>query len=193
MAIHLNSKVGEMAYDKLIAGITPPVNVNSGILRKLAVAATYLRGTVLAKSSVDNKLVILGTEAAESSQAFNGTGTETKFTVTAKPLTINSVKVAGVAVTVTSYDASTGVVVLAAAPAAGTGNVVVYYPLEVMTPDCILCDDVAIGTVDDVNVPVYTAGNFNRDALKVKELYTMTEADKDKLRERGIYLGIVLE
>lgn len=193
MATHLYSEVGEMAYDKLIAGITPPVHVNSGVIRKLAAEATYVRGTVLAKSSVDNKLVILGTVAAESSQAFDGTGTETKFTVTAKPLTINSVKVAGVAVTVTSYDASTGVVVLAAAPAVGTGNVVVYYPLEVMTPDCILCDDVIIGTVADVNTVVYTAGCFNKDALTVKDAYTMTEADKDKLRERGIYLGVVLE
>jgi len=125
----LNRKVGEMAYDKLIAGITPPVHVNSGTIRMLAVAAEYKRGTVLAKSSVDNKLVILGTTPVAA---------------------------------------------------------------EVLTPDCILCDDTNIGTEADVNVAVYTAGCFNKEALIVKSEYTLSEADKDKLRERGIYLGTVL-
>lgn len=132
MATHLNRKVGDMSYDNLIAGITPPVHVNSGTIRKLAAETTYVRGTVLAKSSGtagDGKLVILGTDAAEN---------------------------------------------------------------ETLTPDCILCDDVTIGTDADVSVAVYTAGCFNVDALIVKGEYTMTEADKDKLRERGIYLGIVL-
>lgn len=125
----LNRKVGEMAYDKLIAGITPPVHVNSGTIRMLAVAAEYKRGTVLAKSSVDDKLVILGTTPADAT--------------------------------------------------------------EVLTPDCILCDDTNIGTAD-VNVAVYTAGCFNKEALIVKSGYTLSESDKDKLRERGIYLGTVL-
>lgn len=129
MARHLNRKVGDMEYDKLIAGITPPVHVNSGTIRMLAVAAEYKRGTVLAKSSVDNKLVILGTTPAAA---------------------------------------------------------------EVLTPDCILCDDTNIGTEADVNVAVYTAGCFNKEALIVKSGYTLSESDKDKLRERGIYLGTVL-
>lgn len=125
----LNRKVGEMAYDKLIAGITPPVHVNSGTIRMLAVAAEYKRGTVLAKSSVDDKLVILGTTAEAE---------------------------------------------------------------ETLVPDCILCDDTNIGTEADVNVAVYTAGCFNKEALIVKSEYTLSESDKDKLRERGIYLGTVL-
>lgn len=129
MATHLNRKVGEMSYDNLIAGITPPVHVSSGVIRKLAADAEYKRGTVLAKSSVDNKLVILGTTA------------ETQ---------------------------------------------------ETLVPDCILCDDTNIGTAADVNVAVYTAGCFNKEALIVKSEYTLSEADKDKLRERGIYLGTVL-
>lgn len=131
MARHLNRKVGDMEYDKLIAGITPPVHVNSGTIRMLAVAAEYKRGTVLAKSSVDNKLVILGTTPADAVD-------------------------------------------------------------EVLTPDCILCDDTNIGTEADVNVAVYTAGCFNKEALIVKSEYTLSESDKDKLRERGIYLGTVL-
>lgn len=133
MATHLNRKVGELAYDNLFAGMTPAAHVNSATIRKLAVAATYKRGTVLAKSSGsagDSKLVILGTSAAEN---------------------------------------------------------------ETLTPDCVLCDDTDIGTATDVLVPVYTAGCFNPDTLTVKAAYTITEADRDKLRERGIYLGAVLE
>ena len=64
MAKHLNDKVGSMEYDKLIAGITPPVKVASGIITKLSAAATYPRGTVLCRSSGtggDGKLKILGT------------------------------------------------------------------------------------------------------------------------------------
>lgn len=54
------------------------------------------------------------------------------------------------------------------------------------TPDCILCDDTEVGTEEDVIVAVYKAGCFNPDRLTVAEGYTITEADKDKLRERGI-------
>jgi hypothetical protein len=129
---HLNRKVGEVEYDKLIAGVTPAIHVNSGVIRKLAAAAALVRGTVLAKSSGsagDGKLVILGTTAVEN---------------------------------------------------------------ETLTPDCILCDDMDVGTAADVNAAVFTAGCFNADALTVKTAYTMIEADKDKLRERGIYLGTVL-
>lgn len=126
MSKHLESKVGEMSYDKLIAGITPPVHVNSGIIAALAAEATLLRGTVLAKSDSDGKLHVLGSSASG------------------------------------------------------------------VTPDCILCDDTEVGTSVDVTAAVYTAGCFNEDALIIESGYTMTQADKDKLRERGIYLGTVL-
>lgn len=191
MATHLNRSVGEMKYDKLIAGVTPPIHVNSGIINKLAVAANYVRGTVLAKSTASGKLYILGTAASESSEKFSGDGEETQFTLTDKPLIISRVEVGGSAVTVTSYDASTGVVTLAAAPGAGSDNVEAFYPEEKLVPDCILYDDVNVGTDADVNTAVYTGGCFNLDALTVKDGYTITEADKDKLRERSIYLGTV--
>ena len=51
MAKHLNDKVGSMEYDKLIAGMTPPPKVASGVITKLATAATYPRGTILCRSS----------------------------------------------------------------------------------------------------------------------------------------------
>ena len=121
MAKHLNDKVGSMEYDKLIAGITPPVKVASGIITKLSAAATYPRGTVLCRSSGtggDGKLKILGTTAVEN---------------------------------------------------------------ETLTPDA------------DANVAVYVMGCFNEDALTVDDEYTITQADKDTLRERGIYLAQVLD
>ena len=63
---------------------------------------------------------------------------------------------------------------------------------ETLTPDCVLTDDVVVGTEADVVASVYTAGCFNVAALIVSEDYTLKESDKDKLRERGIYLGTVL-
>lgn len=54
-----------------------------------------------------------------------------------------------------------------------------------MTPDCILCDDTEIDGADAV-VAVYTAGCFDPDKVTAADGYTITEADKDKLRERGI-------
>lgn len=57
---------------------------------------------------------------------------------------------------------------------------------EVLTAYCILCDDVAVGTTDDVIAPVYLMGCFNSNKVTVANSYTMTEADKDALRNGGI-------
>ena len=56
---------------------------------------------------------------------------------------------------------------------------------ENLTPDCILCDDVVVGT-SDVTVAVYTAGCFNLNKVTVADAYTITDADKDALRCRNI-------
>lgn len=56
------------------------------------------------------------------------------------------------------------------------------------TPDCILCDDLDVGTEDDETVAVYTAGCFDPDFLTVADGYTLTDADIDALRIRGIVL-----
>lgn len=58
---------------------------------------------------------------------------------------------------------------------------------ETLTPDCILCDDVDVGTAEDVTVPVYFAGCFDPNKVIVDESYTVTEDDIDNLRERGIH------
>lgn len=119
---NLSNNLGKMEYDGLITDIIPQVQVRGGTVAALTAAATYKRGTVLAKSTKDGKLYILGSTAA-------------------------------------------------------TG--------DTLTADCILCDDTEIGTTD-TKVEVYTAGCFSLDKLTVAADYTITEADKDKLRERGI-------
>ena len=57
---------------------------------------------------------------------------------------------------------------------------------ETLTPDCILCDDVEIGTAADENAAVYTAGCFDPDKVIVASGHSITESDKDNLRMRGI-------
>lgn len=125
---NLSNDLGEMAFDGLIAGLTPKTDVGGGTIRKLDAEATLVRGTILAKSDKDNKLVVLGTEAAEG---------------------------------------------------------------EKLTADCVLCDDITVGTDADETVAVYIAGCFNPDKVTVAEGYTITEGDRDALRIRSIVLKAV--
>ena len=60
---NLNAKVGEMEYDGLVVDLVPEVEVRGGTIRKLAKETTLKRGTILAKSSKDITLVVLGTAA----------------------------------------------------------------------------------------------------------------------------------
>lgn len=127
----LSKKIGEMDYDGLFAGLTPPKDVQGGTIRKLAAAATLKRGTILAKSTGaagDGKLVVLGTAAAKD---------------------------------------------------------------ETLTPDSVLCDDIAVGTTDDEKVAVYTAGCFSAEKLTVASGYTISQSDFDNLRMRGIVVKAV--
>ena len=62
---NLNAKVGEMEYDGLVVDLVPEVEVRGGTIRKLAKETTLKRGPILAKSSKDNTLVVLGTEATD--------------------------------------------------------------------------------------------------------------------------------
>ena len=54
------------------------------------------------------------------------------------------------------------------------------------TPDCILCDDTEVGAAEDVPVDVYAAGCFDPEKVTVASGYTVTQADKDKLRTYSI-------
>lgn len=126
---NLYAKVGDVVCDGLVAGIRPAIQVGAKTIRKLGTAATLKRGTIMAKSSTDDKLVILGSVAAEG---------------------------------------------------------------ETLTPDCILTDDVAVGTTSDVITTAYTAGLFNSAKTIVAEDHTITAAEKDALRKYDIVLTAAL-
>ena len=64
---------------------------------------------------------------------------------------------------------------------------------ETLTADCVLADDVTVGTANDENVVVYIAGCFNEAALVVASDATIAETDRDTLRTKGIILGTVQE
>lgn len=68
-------------------------------------------------------------------------------------------------------------VVLGTTPAADT---------ETLTANCILCDDVEVGTMADATVAVYLAGCFDPNKVVMTNSHTLTEADKDALRDAGI-------
>ena len=186
MSEMLSKKLGEMEYDGLVTDIIPETEVRGKTIRKVGTETTFKRGTVFGVDSSDGKLVILGTETSSASQEFNGDGTAKTFTVTAKPITLIGVKVGGTDSTDWIYDASTGKITFGTAPASGTKNVVATYPENTITPDCILCDDVVVGTENDVIATVYTAGCFNTEKIKVASGYTVTAADFDTLRKYGI-------
>ena len=124
MSKRLDENLGSVGYDGLIVANEPVADVLTVTIRKEATAAaTYKRGTVMALSAGDGKLVILGSTAATN---------------------------------------------------------------ETLTPDCVLCDDVTVGTDADEKVAVYTAGCFDPDKVSVAASYNITETDKDNLRMRGI-------
>lgn len=61
---NLMNKVGEIGQDNLIARALPPADTTGVTIRGVKDGATYPRGTVMARSDIDGKLVILGTTAA---------------------------------------------------------------------------------------------------------------------------------
>lgn len=89
-----------------------------------------------------------------------------------------------------------GTVLAKSSGTAGDGKLVILGTTaetnETLTPDCILCDDVEVGTTADVTVPVYTAGCFDTDKVIVKDGTTLTDAHKDTLRKYGIVFKAVL-
>lgn len=85
-----------------------------------------------------------------------------------------------------------GTVLAKSSGTAGDGKLVILGTTaetnETLTAYCILADDVAVGTSTDVEAAVYMAGCFNPDKIAVDTGYTITEGDKDALRNGGIYL-----
>lgn len=59
---------------------------------------------------------------------------------------------------------------------------------EDLTANAILAEDVETSKSANINVTAYRQGHFNRNALIVKDGYTLTESDVLMLRYNGIYL-----
>ena len=172
----LSKKIGEMAYDGLVTDVAPQVIVAGGTILKGAAKVTYVRGTLFEKGA-DGKLYIFGT---------NPSGT---ITLTADVKPVQVVAYVGTTETAVTYNAQTGAVTFGTAPAAGTKNVKISYENPAANePDCILCDDIEVGTSADAKAAVYSGGCFDPNKLVIAEGATITEAVKDVLREKGIIL-----
>ncbi len=68
MMRQLMNKVGEIGQDNLIAKIHPRAGVTGVTIRALAEETELARGTVMALSSADHKLVVLGSAVASESE-----------------------------------------------------------------------------------------------------------------------------
>lgn len=131
MSKRLDENLGSVGYDGLIVANEPVADVFTVTIRKeAAAAATYKRGTVLALSADDGKLVILGSTATTN---------------------------------------------------------------ETLTANCILAEDVEVGTTADVTVLAYRTGHFARNKLAVASGYTLKATDEEELRKAGILLSDAIE
>lgn len=64
---------------------------------------------------------------------------------------------------------------------------------EVLTANCILAEDVEVGTAADVTALAYRTGHFARNKLIVKDSYTLKATDEEELRKAGILLSDAIE
>jgi len=186
---NLNAKIGDMAYDGLVTDIKPAVLVAGGVIAHGVAEASFVRGTLFEKGA-DGKLVIFGTNPAGTiTEEFNGDGSEKTFTLTADVLPVQVVAYVGTTETAVTYNAQTGAVTFGTAPAAGTKNVKISYENPAANePDCILCDDITVGTTADATAAVYIGGCFDPNKLTLGTGAALSSADIDVLRKKGIIL-----
>lgn len=59
---------------------------------------------------------------------------------------------------------------------------------ETLTANCILAEDVEVGTDADVQALVYLSGHANANKLAVASSHTITAAEIEAFRDAGIYL-----
>jgi hypothetical protein len=191
----LHEKLGTMEYEKLFAGMQPPALVKHGTIKHTDAKQELKRGTLLAKGA-DGKLFVCGGDVDETG-TFSGTGngSKTVFDLVSGgvvPAALTEVKVGGTATTAYTYNSTLGTITFDEAPA-NAATIAIKYTTGGGNPDCILCDDVEVGTTADENVAVYVSGCFNAAVLIMATGYTLSEADKDTLRMKGILLGTVQE
>jgi len=186
--MYLSKKLGEMEYDGLITGLEPPAIVGAGTIAALAEKATLARGTILAKNAA-GKLIVLGSDI-DTTGTFSGTGngSKTVFDLVdggVVPAALTEVKVGGTAVTAYTYNSTLGTITFDTAPA-NAAAIAIKYTTGGGNAYAILCDDTEVGTAADVTAPIYIAGCFDPDKCAVASGYTLSDADKDRLRELGI-------
>lgn len=64
---------------------------------------------------------------------------------------------------------------------------------ETLTANCILAEDVEVGTTVDVTVLAYRTGHFARNKLAVASGYALNATDEEELRKAGILLSDAIE
>lgn len=64
---------------------------------------------------------------------------------------------------------------------------------ETLTANCILAEDVEVGTTADVTALAYRTGHFARNKLAVASGYTLKATDEEELRKAGILLSDAIE
>jgi len=64
---------------------------------------------------------------------------------------------------------------------------------ETLTANCVLAEDVEVGTEEDATAIAYRTGHFNENTLIVAASYTLKAADKEALRSAGILLSDAVE
>lgn len=89
------------------------------------------------------------------------------------------------------------VLALSAGTAGGAGKLVILGSTattnETLTANCILAEDVEVGTTTDVTVLAYRTGHFARNKLAVASGYTLKATDEEELRKAGILLSDAIE
>lgn len=91
-----------------------------------------------------------------------------------------------------------GTVLALSAGTAGDGKLVVILgstatTSETLTANCILAEDVEVGTTADVTALAYRTGHFARNKLAVASGYTLKATDEEELRKAGILLSDAIE
>lgn len=90
-----------------------------------------------------------------------------------------------------------GTVLALPAGTAGDGKLVILGSTattnETLTANCILAEDVEVGTTADVTVLAFRTGHFARNKLAVASGYTLKATDEEELRKVGILLSDAIE
>lgn len=90
-----------------------------------------------------------------------------------------------------------GTVLALSAGTAGGGKLVILGSTattnETLTANCILAEDVEVGTTADVTALAYRTGHFARNKLAVASSYTLKATDEEELRKAGILLSDAIE